>query len=87
MSILAAINSGKYDNKVKFSSVPEQRRAWRAEESAIEQRFRADLEVEFGMKGHAKADLLWRMAWDRGHSSGLQEVFQEYRELSELVKP
>jgi hypothetical protein len=30
--------------------------------------------------------IAWTMAWDRGHSAGLHEVYQELLELSELLK-
>jgi hypothetical protein len=48
-------------------------------------RMRADLEVEFGVKGHPKADLLWSKAWDMGHSAGLDEIALYYEDLAELV--
>jgi hypothetical protein len=47
---------------------------------------RNDLEQAFEVSGHPKADLLWRMAWDRGHSSGLTDVGYAYLELVKLVK-
>jgi hypothetical protein len=34
---------------------------------------------------HPKADLLWSKAWDRGHSSGLSEVWFDLEDLSELL--
>ena len=44
------------------------------------------LEVEFGMRGHEKSERLWQLAWDRGHSGGLMDVYWEWRELLELVR-
>ena len=46
---------------------------------------RLDLETEYGLVGHPKADKLWAMAWDRGHGSGYGEVIAVYEELVELV--
>ena len=34
-----------------------------------------------------KRELLWRIAWDFGHSSGASEVEYYYRELADLVRP
>lgn len=56
-----------------------------ARTAALEAEFRLDLESAFDMVGHAKADLLYAKAWQRGHSGGLHEVAQEYNDLVELV--
>lgn len=34
---------------------------------------------------HPKADKAYNMAWSRGHSSGIWEVYQELTELAELL--
>jgi hypothetical protein len=47
---------------------------------------RAQCETECGMSGHPKADLLWEFAWGAGHSSGLQEVYNEYQRFVELAR-
>lgn len=52
----------------------------------LEDVFRADLEAEFDMVGHDKADLLYSKAWQMGHSGGMQEVANYYSDLVELVK-
>ena len=48
--------------------------------------FRKDLADEYGVTGHPKEPKLWNMAWEHGHSSGLEEVAMYYDELVELVK-
>ena len=35
----------------------------------------------------AKFDLAWRIAWDRGHGSGMEEVKNYFEELIDLIKP
>lgn len=47
--------------------------------------FRIALEEEFETTDHPKKDKLWNLAWERGHSSGLSEVYCEYQELAEFI--
>lgn len=46
---------------------------------------RTALETEYSMTGHPKAEQLYQLAWDYGHSSGLHEVGYFYGELIQLV--
>lgn len=48
--------------------------------------FRLDVEVENGTRGHPKADKLWNMAYERGHSGGFSEILSEYEDIVGLVK-
>lgn len=64
----------------------EQYRKHAEEGSRLMAQLRADLEAEHGLTGHPKADAVWNMAWDRGHSAGYTEVASEYEDLAELVK-
>jgi hypothetical protein len=59
--------------------------AWNARSAALEAEFQHDLEVEYHMVGHHKAELLYGKAWQMGHSSGLHEVANCYANLVELV--
>jgi hypothetical protein len=61
------------------------KQAYYSDVARLEQQLRADLEVEHGTVGHAKADKLWSRAWDDGHDSGLAEVALIYDRLAELV--
>jgi hypothetical protein len=61
------------------------RDAYNADVNQKMAQFKADLEAEYGMVGHPKADKLYAKAWDMGHSSGLNEVMYYYDDLSELV--
>lgn len=62
------------------------RQAYQEENNRLELKFRADLEADYDMTGHPKADLLFQKAWDQGHSSGYAEVANTYDDLYELVK-
>ena len=63
----------------------EARDAHRAEDNRLREQFRADLEAEYGLTGHPKADKLWALAWEDGHSSGFNEVALHYDRFAELV--
>lgn len=58
---------------------------YRTEHSRLLKEFRADLEEEFGTAGHEKAEALYNLAWDHGHSSGLSDVYYAYAEMSVLL--
>jgi hypothetical protein len=58
---------------------------YREEENKIYCQFKKDLLEELGIADHPKAELLFNMAWDRGHSCGYSEVLIEAGELSELL--
>lgn len=47
--------------------------------------FKADLEAEFGLVNHPKADKLFNKAWEMGHSAGLSNVYHYYDDLYELI--
>lgn len=49
--------------------------------------FRTWMIAYFGLHGHPKADRWFRMAYERGHACGLQDVFIEGLELYELLDP
>jgi hypothetical protein len=61
------------------------RDAYYAEQNRLEKQFREDLEEQYGMKGHPKADKLFSKAWQMGHSNGYGEVANYYDDLHELV--
>jgi len=65
----------------------ERRLAYQAEERRLQDQFKADALAELGLTGHPKADLLFSLAWDEGHSSGFQEVFGHMERMADLVRP
>lgn len=71
--------------EAKKAEMREKHRIWREQDQAKQVETRAKLEAEFGTAGHAKADLLWSMAWDHGHAAGYSEVEDWYSELVQLV--
>jgi ribosomal protein L40E len=58
---------------------------YHAEEGRLNDQFRNDAMEECGLSGHPKEDKVWMLAWERGHSAGLEEVFLCIQELAELV--
>jgi hypothetical protein len=47
----------------------------------------AKLEAKYGLTGHPKADKLYALAWDMGHSAGYSEVEIYYDDMADLLKP
>lgn len=66
--------------------VHQRRQAYIAEAVRLEALFKSDALKELGLTDHPKADLLYRISYDRGHSSGYGEIWNELLELSELVR-
>jgi len=48
--------------------------------------FKQDIFDEFGVTGHPKAEEVYSLAWERGHSVGLSEVYNEFSELVVLIQ-
>jgi hypothetical protein len=80
------------DEAAKKIAVPDQAErarmigAYREEESRLTEQFKADALAEVGLTGHPKADKVYHLAWEYGHSAGLSEVMNYLPELAELVK-
>jgi hypothetical protein len=51
------------------------------------QEHRALMEKIHGLTGHPKAEKLYEIAWDIGHSAGYHEVEIYYDDMAELLKP
>jgi hypothetical protein len=71
------------DDKVAYRAATQ---AYGAETARLETKFRDDLEEEYDMVGHPKADILFSKAWQMGHSAGYGEVASYYDELYDLVR-
>ncbi len=52
----------------------------------LDERFKQDVLCENGLAGHPKAEKVWDLAWEEGHSSGYSEVANRVERLTELVK-
>jgi hypothetical protein len=46
----------------------------------------ATMEIQYGLVHHSKADMLYALAWEMGHSSGFSEVENYYRDMAPLLK-
>ncbi len=81
------LNPADYVNPIKYvPGEPFDKRAWRDFENGIVDRFRTDLLAALKLTDHPKAAALWELAWDRGHSAGLDEVATYADEFSVLLK-
>jgi hypothetical protein len=62
------------------------RKAYREEESRLAEVFKADALAEVGLTGHPKADKVYSLATEYGHSAGFSEVMNYLPDLADLVK-
>jgi len=65
----------------------EQMKIYRDESDKRSSEFINDLFEEFGVVGNPKADKCFSIAYEMGHSSGYQEVWNYFSELVELITP
>lgn len=56
-----------------------------AEQAAMNALFKKDLFAELGIANNPHAEKLFAMAYERGHSSGFNEIYTIAAELSELI--
>lgn len=61
------------------------RNAYGEESARLDEEFKKDALEEAGITGNPKADKAYSLAWDRGHSCGYSEVFNELLDLAELL--
>jgi hypothetical protein len=64
--------------------VKDARKLWEVEEGARRSQFQTDALTAVGLASHPKADKIFWYAWDRGHSSGYEEVLSVLVNLAEL---
>lgn len=62
------------------------RLAYNQDERKLRSIFQADVLDDLGLINHPKADLLWEMAWEHGHSDGLRAVYDWAHDLMRLIK-
>ena len=90
VGIFERLERGDYRNKLeyptgRYDGAAERRKEYREEDNRIRRAFREDVLRDVGLDGHPKASMLWDKAWERGHSSGYYEVYNEVLDLSELL--
>lgn len=83
LASLAEITRAYDDAKAAYEA---DRRAYGAESGRLNALLQADLEAEYGVTGHPKAELLWSKAYDRGHGSGMGDVINVWTDLVELIQ-
>ena len=83
MSVCDDTREGKYKNLFHRDTTPGD--IYRAETNRLESQFKADLEAEYQFVNHPKANKLFELAWNYGHSYSYSEVAMYYDELSELI--
>lgn len=54
-------------------------------EAKILAQFQIDALKAVGLFGHPKADKVYSLAWERGHSAGFHDIFVNLIELADLV--
>lgn len=59
---------------------------YKKEDSRLYWQFKNDLLKELGITDHPKAQRLFDIAWDKGHSMGYSEVYSEAEELADLLR-
>lgn len=95
-SVYDKITDGDYLNKLPFPqrphppvSVDDYKKAlleYRNESSRLVEEFKADALAEVGLTGHPKADKVYFLAREHGHSAGLHEVMNYLVDFADLVK-
>jgi hypothetical protein len=98
MSIYAKIENGDYDTKLPYPSYEdvkskkiskeedrEMRRKWKIDRNRLVEVFKHDSLEELGILNHPKADKLFDIAWEEGHSNGLTEVWLWMETLADLL--
>lgn len=82
------MNFDQYKSTLPFATRKENaevNEAYYTEMRRLEDQFKVDLLADLGLTGHPKADKVYALAWQRGHSSGYSEVYNEAIDLAELV--
>ncbi len=62
------------------------RQAYNAEANQLKEQFKRDLFEDLGIAGHPKAEKLFAMAWENGHSGGYKQVYDEADTLADLIR-
>lgn len=81
------LNANYYYTKLDYDGRPEERTAYRADVSRLNDLFRQDLEADQcdGVLTQPVRDEVYRLAWDRGHSDGHYSVANHYSEYHDLA--
>jgi hypothetical protein len=64
----------------------EHKKQYGEETHKLHEEFVNDLFEEFGVSDNPKRDKAFELAWEKGHANGLEEVYNEFYDLVELIK-
>jgi len=64
----------------------EKHKIFTEKQSEIYAEFKAELLKELGIENNPKAELLYSIAWHKGHSGGLCDIWSEACDLVDLIK-
>lgn len=81
----------KYPNAVIQEVLDEEgykshQQQYKEEQKQLNEEFEKDLFEEFGVSDNPKKYKALAYAWDKGHSSGYAEVYNEFSDIVELIK-
>jgi hypothetical protein len=81
----------KYPNAVIQEILDEdaykaQRKQYNDESAKLHKEFVNDLFENFNVTDNPKRSKCFELAWEKGHSNGLEEVYNEFYDLVELIK-
>ena len=62
------------------------KKTYKEELRKIEERFKQDAFEELDLQNHPKKEVLYRYAYDRGHSGGYGDIFSELEDIVLLLK-
>jgi hypothetical protein len=74
-----------YKDEEKVAEYHKARTEYNKETNRLITLFQDALAIEFDVEGNEKSSRVFHLAWERGHSCGLYEVYQNYEELVDLI--
>lgn len=80
---LGACVMERFEDKVGYKAALQ---AYGHETGRLEAQFKQDMFVELGIVGHPKADRLYSIAWEQGHSAGYSEILSYAWDMVDLIK-
>ena len=85
----ARINQDYYKTKLPYASStvnPKVNKAYWEDQRRFTEQFKKDLFEELGITNNPKAEKLYSISYDLGHSSGFSEVYNYAQDLVELIQ-
>jgi hypothetical protein len=76
----------KYKDSVKKASYDRRLREYSEEQSRLETLFKQALFFYASVEDNPKAEKVFSIAWEKGHSSGFSEVYNEFTDIVDLIK-